>query len=158
MLDKLKAMLAGASSGPARLTEFKPDLQVAVCAILLEVARADQEFTEAERATIRRLLADRFTLGAAEVEGLIALAEEERRRSPDLWPFTNAIAKAYAPEEKLPLLVMVWQVILADARLDAQEDHLAHRLQQMLLVNHSVLMEAKRQARALAARENVGSA
>jgi uncharacterized tellurite resistance protein B-like protein len=158
MLDKLKALLAGGGSGSGRMTDFKPDLQVAVCAVLLEVAQADQEFAAVERETIRRLLGKRFALGAAEVDGLIALAEQERRRSPDLWPFTNAIAQAYAPDEKLPLLVMVWQVIFADARLDAQEDHLAHQLQQMLLVNHSVLMEAKRQARELAAREPVGSA
>ncbi len=151
MLDKLKGFFAGNDRGSPRMGAVRPDEQVAVCAVLLEVAEADRDFDPAERAMIVALLGERFALDAAEVEALIALTQAERSKSPDLWPFTTTIARSYTEAEKLPLLVMVWQVIFADQRLDPHEEHLARLLQGMLSVNHSVLMEAKRQARELAA-------
>lgn len=147
MLEKLKNLLA-APSGPTRLTETKPDLKVAVSAVLLEMANADGEFDPSERETIVVLLRDQFDMGAAEVEDLIALTEAERAKVPDLWPFTNAIARTYTPEEKLEVLVMVWQVVFADSRLDPHEEMLVRKLQLMLAVNHSVVIEAKTSARA----------
>jgi uncharacterized tellurite resistance protein B-like protein len=147
MLSKLKALLEIDEQGSARLTELKPEPQVAVCAILLEVARIDGDFDPAERETIVTSLREAYDLSLDEVEDLIALAEEERARHPDLWAFTNVIGRAYTPEEKLTVLVMVWQVIFADEVLDVHEDMLVHKLQHMLAVNHSVVMKAKRKAR-----------
>ena len=146
MLNKLKALLVLEEQSP-RLTEAKPDLKVAVCAVLLEVARADQDFDPVERRTIVTLLRRQFDISEAEVEELIAATEVERSGMPDLWPFTNAIRRIFSPDEKLDLLVMVWQVVFADEVLDAHEDLLVRKLTTMLSVNHSVVMEAKRRAR-----------
>jgi len=151
MLAKLKSLFAPAA-GPARMSDLRPEEPVAVCAILLEVAEADRDFAPEERETIVALLGEHFGLERGEVEALIDFTRAERARTPDLWPFTNAIARAYGEPEKLRLLEMVWQVIFADQRLDAHEDHLARRLQGMLSVNHSVLIEAKQRARAAASR------
>ncbi len=146
MLNKLKALLV-LEEQSARLTEAKPDPKVAVCAVLLEVARADQDFDPAERRTIVTVLRRQFELSEAEVEELIAATEAERSGTPDLWPFTNALRRVFSPDEKLDLLVMVWQVVFADEVLDAHEDLLVRKLTTMLSVNHSVVMEAKRRAR-----------
>ncbi len=152
MLDKLKAMLALDGQAPERLTDAKPEPQVAVCAILLEVARSDGEFADSERETIVILLRQAYDLSLDEVEDLIELTETERKRHPDLWAFTNVLGRAYTPAEKLELLVMVWQVVFADEVLDAHEDMLVRQLQLTLAVNHSVVMEAKRIAREKTAR------
>ena len=130
-----------------RLTESKPDPQVALCAILLEVAQADQDFDPDERKTIVKVLQDKFDLDHAEVEDLIALTEAERSKHPDLWAFTNSIGRGYTPEEKLSVMVMVWQVVFADQVLDAHEDMLVRKLQHMLAVNHSLVIKAKQMAR-----------
>ena len=147
MLNKLKAMLSAEQGASERLTESKPDPQVALCAILLEVAQADQEFDPDERKTIVKVLQDKFDLDNAEVEDLIALTEAERAKHPDLWAFTNAIGRGYTPEEKLSVMVMVWQVVFADQVLDAHEDMLVRKLQHMLAVNHSLVIKAKLMAR-----------
>lgn len=149
MLQKLKALLSAEQDTSERLTENKPEPQVAVCAILLEVAWADQDFDPDERRTIVKVLQDEFDLSHAEVEDLIALTETERSRHPDLWAFTNTIGRGYTPEEKLSVMVMVWQVVFADQVLDAHEDMLVRKLQLMLAVNHSLVIKAK-----LMAREN----
>ncbi len=148
MLDKLKALVAlEQRGGSKRLTEEKPEPQVAVCAILLEVARSDGDFAPSERETIVALLRQAYQLSLDEVEDLIELTDTERKRHPDLWAFTNLLGRSYTPEETLSLLVMVWQVVFADQVLDAHEEMLVRQLQPMLAVNHSVVMEAKRIAR-----------
>lgn len=146
MLDKLKSLFQ-TTPDSIRLTEVEPDMRVAVCALLLEAAEVDQQVPEEERLTIRRLLMREYELDQAAVEELIEATHKARGEMSDLWPFTHAIARAYSSEQKLDLLEMVWLVIFADDKLDPYEDQLARRLQQMLSVNHSVLMEAKSRAR-----------
>ncbi len=146
MLGKLKSFFHQ-ESGELRLTESAHDMRVAVCAILLEAAEADQQVPAEERRTIRLLLQREYELDDGAVEELIAETQRLRESAADLWPFTHAISRTYSPEQKLDLLQMVWLVIFADERLDPYEDQLARRLMTMLSVNHSVLMEAKRRAR-----------
>ena len=146
MLKILKSLLEG-TQGSVRQTEIKLEPQVAVCAVLLEVAHADQEFTEEERHRIAEMLQAHFDLDAGEAEELMTRAQGERAKTPDLWPFTRAISQNSTPEEKSQVLEMVWRVVFADGRLDAHEDQLVRKLQSMLAVNHSVVIAAKQRAR-----------
>jgi uncharacterized tellurite resistance protein B-like protein len=151
-MNKLKQLIAAPAMGLRgnRRTEA-PDPLVASCAILLEMAESDQDFTGEERRLIESLLQEKLGLSGEEVKALMVQTEKERARATDLFPFTHAIAESYTPEQKRTLLVMVWRVIFADGRLNPYEDQLAHRLQRMLAVNHSLLMEAKQLARQEAA-------
>lgn len=148
MLQRLKTLLKEATGSGHRGTQL-PDEQLAVCAILLEVAHADDEFAPEEFRVITDQLKTYFGLEPDAVEKLVALAEQERRDATDLWPFTSKIAREYTPDKKEALLTIVWQVIFADGKLDPYEDQLVRRFQSMLSVNHSVLMAAKAKARAL---------
>jgi uncharacterized tellurite resistance protein B-like protein len=143
LVGKLKGLLhVGKSKAGA-----PADPRVATCAILLEMAESDDDFDPQERGLIESMLQAHFGLDEGQVRGLIAQTEQARAHASDLFPFTHAIAEQYTPEQKLSLLVMVWRVIFADGRLNPYEDQLAHRLQRMLSVNHSLLMDAKRLAR-----------
>ena len=73
----------------------------------------------------------------------MARGEIERKRYTDLWPFTEAINRAYSTDEKRELLVMLWQVIFADRRLDSYEELLMRKLQPMLEVDQAMVMEAR---------------
>ena len=58
MIERLLSFLAGMEAPAA---EPKPDeLELAVAALLIEAARMDDEFDAGERATIERLLAERY--------------------------------------------------------------------------------------------------
>jgi uncharacterized tellurite resistance protein B-like protein len=159
MLDKIRQFIRhGDSGGSDRVTERVPEEQVAVAAILLEVANADMDFKPEEFREIMIQLRAYFGLSKEQVEELLEVSGAERERSTDLFPFTNAIARAYSPEKKQEVLTMVWQVIFADNRLDPYEDQLAGRLHNLLAVNHSVLMAAKAKAREIQkARADRGS-
>ena len=157
MLDKIKQFLSH-TSGSERITERVPEEQVAVAAILLEVAEADMNFKPEEFREIMIQLRAYFGLSKEQVEELLTVSSQERDKSTDLFSFTNAIARSYSPEKKQEVLTMVWQVIFADDRLDPYEDQLAGRLQTLLAVNHSVLIAAKTKAREIQkAREDRGS-
>ncbi len=133
----------------ALLTKLAPEDQVAVCAILLQVAEVDGEFVPEELEEIILQLRAYFGLSKLQAQELIGIAELRRAKSPDLLPFAKVIARSYSPEKKQEVLVMVWQVIYADNRLDPYEDQLAQRLQSILAVDHSVLMAAKAQAQTI---------
>jgi len=148
MLDKLKALWSPQTRS-RRMTEFNPDPAIAVCALLLEASEVDQESPPEEQAVVHALLRERFTLDENALERLLAETRLERSRSGDLWPFTHFLRRTYSPEQKLELLVMVWQVILADRRLDPYEEQWARRLPEMLAVNGSLMIEAKLKARTL---------
>jgi uncharacterized tellurite resistance protein B-like protein len=150
MLDKLKALLSVPASHP-RLTEFNPDPVVAVAALLLEASEVDQEAPPEEQAVVHKLLKERFGLADAGLEEVLAETRRVRKQAGDLWPFTHFIQRTYTPEQKRDLLIMVWQVIFADRRLDPYEEQWARRLPEMLAVNPSANIEAKLRAKALAA-------
>jgi len=146
MFDAIRSFLTDESRS-RRQSENLPDEQVALCAILVEVAEADRDFDPEEYKEIILQLRGHFSLETAEAEKLIELTQQERDKSTDLWPFTRMIGQTYSVEQKAEVLTMVWQVILADERLDPYEEQLARRLQTMLSVNQSVLMSAKEKAR-----------
>lgn len=146
MFDRIRSFLV--EEGSHRQSENLPEEQVALCAILLEVAEADRDFAPEEHREIILQLQGHFGLDATQVEKLIALTNEERGKSTDLWPFTRQIASSYSVPQKEAVLTSVWQIILADGKLDPYEEQLARRLQTMLSVNQSVLIAAKMKARA----------
>ncbi len=141
--DFLTEATGAASQGPTAL----PDERVAVCAVLLEVAEADKEFAPEEWQEVVLQLRAYFGLSEEQADALVRITQEEREGSSDLWPFTTTISREFTPEQKAEVLTMVWQVILADEKLDPYEDQLARRMQGLLSVNHSVLMTAKARAR-----------
>lgn len=118
-------------------------LRVAVCVLLLEAAHADADFAAEERAALEELVRARFDLDEDEVARLLALAEEQRRRSTDLFQFTRLLAESYDRARKLEVLELLWRVIYSDGRLEAHEDALVHKLAGMLGLKHRELIGLK---------------
>ena len=145
MLGKLKTLFANEfkdamSSGNANQPHR---LHIATCAILLEMAKIDGEFSDSERQNIISILKKNYHLADDEVSALIEASEEELEKSIDLWHFTNKINENYSPEEKMHIIETVWQVAFADGRLDQHEDYLMHKLAELLNIPHKHLIDAK---------------
>ncbi|MCK5254942.1 MAG: TerB family tellurite resistance protein [Deltaproteobacteria bacterium] len=129
-------------------TEIKEEdraerIQVATCALLLEVANSDDEFSDIERDNIVQILERDFELSDEYAKELMELSDKEREESIDLWQFTNLVNEHYSIEEKIKIIEMVWKVIYADGKLDKYEDHLAHKLSNLLKLTHKQLIDAK---------------
>jgi uncharacterized tellurite resistance protein B-like protein len=133
-------------------TEIKEEdraerIQVATCALLLEVANSDDEFSDIERDNIVQILERDFELSDEYAKELMELSDKEREESIDLWQFTNLVNEHYSIEEKIKIIEMVWKVIYADGKLDKYEDHLAHKLSNLLKLTHKQLIDAKLKVR-----------
>ena len=126
--------------GQAGITDPVP---VAVCALLLEMAHADGEFSADEMEEIVAVMEKDFGLLKEEAAEIVELAEEERRASIDLWQFSRLISDNCDQEEKLKILETLWTVIYVDGILDAHEDYLVHKLANVLDLSHRELMEVK---------------
>ena len=118
-------------------------LQVATCALFLEMAKMDDEFSDDERERILSILKKEFGLTDERAEELIGLAELELKASVDLWQFTNLINDAYSPEEKVKIMEMIWRVVYADGHLDKHEDYLVKKLTKLLNLRHREMIDAK---------------
>jgi uncharacterized tellurite resistance protein B-like protein len=119
------------------------DIRVAACALFLEMANIDGEFSHQEKENIISILKRDFDLSGEHALALLEAAEEELERSIDLWKFAKLINENYSREEKTRIIEMVWRVVYTDGRLDKHEDYLAHKLAKILRLSHKELIDAK---------------
>jgi uncharacterized tellurite resistance protein B-like protein len=144
MISKLKKLLVSdvkpESGSPEKI---KKKIVIATCVLLLEIAKADDEFSIEEKKVINSLLEKDFSLSGEEIEDIIKLAEEDRRESIDLWEYTHLINENFSQSEKIMLIEKVWEVIYADGTLDKFENYMVHKLADLLRLSHEDLISAK---------------
>jgi uncharacterized tellurite resistance protein B-like protein len=132
MIQRVLEFLTGRA--PPVLNEGADDLALAVTALLIEAARMDDGFDGEERATIERLLAERFDLAPTAVRALVEEAEAAVRHSTQFFPFTQEICKRLEPEARVKIIEMLWEVAYADGVHDPQEDMLVRRIAGLIYV------------------------
>lgn len=121
-------------------------LHLAACALLLELAHADDDFTETEATHIEVVLRRHFDLDEAEALELMELAEMERSQAIDLWQFTSLIRSSYDLGQKTLLAEIMWGLILADGQIARHEAHLLRKIANLLDLEPGYLSEAKKKA------------
>ncbi len=115
----------------------RPDpVAVAACALLLEIAHADDVFGEEERERILRAAREDLGVPPEDVDEVVRLAEEERRESVDLYQFTKLVAESFSRGQRLRLIEVIWGVVYADGVLTAAENQLARRIAELLGFQH----------------------
>jgi len=119
------------------------DVRIAVCALFLEMANADGEFSASERDHVVSLLKRQYGLSGGHVADLMEASQKGLQDSIDLWQFTNLINQNYSRDEKTRIIETVWQIVYTDGRLDKHEDYLVHKLAKLLRLTHKDLIDAK---------------
>jgi len=123
-------------------------VQLAACALLLELAYADDEFSSEERRHIEATLQRHFGLDEASGAELLRLAETARAESLDHFQFTRLVAAEYSLAQKMVLAEVMWGVILADGHLTDHETHLVRKMASLMQLEPAYLAEARRVAAA----------
>jgi uncharacterized tellurite resistance protein B-like protein len=127
--------------------DMETKIRIATCAILVEMAYSDDEFTKDERDHIIEILQNRFDLSSEEAHELIEIAEEELKGSIDIFRFTKIIKQNYSPEDRIRVLEEIWRIVYADGELSGHEDSLVHKLSFLLGLTHKQLIDAKLKAK-----------
>ncbi len=113
----------------------RPDLRLSVAVLLVEAARQDDRFDPKERAVIADLLTRKFDLSPAECAALLDAGEARARELVQLHGHTSAVFEQMAPEERVHLVEMLWDVAYADGVLDPEEDLLIRRIAGLIAVS-----------------------
>ena len=123
MINRLKSLLSKEPAA-AELASFG-DRPLALAVLLVEAAYVDGAFDDAERAKVGELARRRFELSDAETASLIETAESLHREAVDLVRFTRVVKDSFAPEERVKVIEMLWEVVYAGRphrRLRGQPD------------------------------------
>ncbi|MBL7647211.1 MAG: TerB family tellurite resistance protein [Candidatus Hydrogenedentes bacterium] len=141
MLKRFASLFGG---GPAEPLTAAPDtVHMATCVLMLEAARADNDFSDDERRHILSVLRQRFELTPEEAEELLEQAMTVHDESTSLHQFTREINTAFSVAEKVRIVEEIWRIFYADKYLDGHEDHLAAKLRNLLNLSHPVMIDAK---------------
>lgn len=131
---------------PSAETRAIPNIQVAACALFLELAHADGEFSIDERIRIEGALGRHFGLDEETTQELLVLAAEERRKSIDHFQFTRLINEQYDLGQKMVLVEVMWGVILADGQIADHEGYLVRKIGSLLNLEPGYLAQARKAA------------
>lgn len=145
MLSSLKKYFADniAVEKNASADSLDRSLQIATCALLVEMANSDDDFSNDEKARIVDILRNRFGMDDTQIDELFEITRQEIKNSLDLYGFARMINKQYNESQKIAVIELVWEVIYSDGQLSAYEDYLVHKYQKMLNLTHQQFVDAK---------------
>ncbi|HKK94681.1 MAG TPA: TerB family tellurite resistance protein [Longimicrobiales bacterium] len=138
----------GEGDPAARGTDARnPDVRMAACALMLELAWADDEFSDEEREHLESAVRRHWGLEEERADELIRVAEQERRQATDLFQFTRLIRQHYSLGQKMVLAEILWGLVYADGDLSSREDYLMRKISSLLDLKVAYLSEARNRAR-----------
>ncbi|MFZ5709680.1 MAG: TerB family tellurite resistance protein [Pseudomonadota bacterium] len=130
MLGRLLSGLSSPRSAP-RASEAP----LALAALLVRLARADDAFSDDERRRIDKVLSARYGLSSFEAAALRRGAEDLEAEAPDTVRFTRALKDAVPHEDRVSLVESLWIVALADGSRDPEEEALIRLVCSLLGIN-----------------------
>lgn len=98
------------------------DADVAVAALLVRLARADDRYSQAERRNIDRILVQRQNLDPDTAAEYRAAAEMIEAEAPDTVRFTRMIKDRVPLDARIGIVSAMWEVAYADGHRSPDED------------------------------------
>ena len=138
------------SKRPAAQKDAAPEsdpMQIAIAALMVEAARADERYEDREKRIIDRSLASGFQLPEEDVRKLRAQAEDVQSNANDIQQFTK-VAKEMSQEAKAGFVEQLWEIVLSDGDKDVFEDSLIRRICGLIYVEDRQSGEARARAAA----------
>ena len=121
-------------------------LHVAACALLLEIAYADDHFNESERTHIEAVMQRHFGLDEETAAALIEMAQAERKQAIDLYQFTSLIRESYDLGQKTLLAEIMWGLVLTDGEVQRHESYMLRKIANLLDLEPGYLSWARKRA------------
>lgn len=144
---RLRPSLAGNGNREgdgASADEARTRLHLAACALLLELAEADEKVSSLERAHIEAVLRRHFNLDADTARELMEVADIDRRTADNVHPFADLIRAHWDQGQKTLLAEIMWGLILADGQIARHEAHLLRKITSLLDLEPGYLSEPRR--------------
>lgn len=135
MFRRLLPRLLGEIPAGAALSH--DDAEVAVAALLVRLARADNRYGEAERQRIDTLLSLRQRLALDEIADRRAAAEMVEAEVPDTERLTTAIQTRIPHEHRAEIVAALWDLARSDGPETVWETAMVDRIAQLLGISEA---------------------
>lgn len=119
------------------------DLHVATVVILMEMAGSDNDIDVTEAETLCNSIATEFGIPEEEIPELVQIAISARAESGKIDQFVTLINKHFNEDQRTQILSMIWQVVLADGKIDRFEERFAVQMKTRFKLSEEDLAEAK---------------
>lgn len=144
LLESIKRLFGDAKEAQPQAAQSSIDpLHLAACVLLLDIAHADGEFSDAERVHIESVLERHFGLPPDSGRALMELADKERRGAVDHFKFTSQLQSSYDTGQKMVLAEIMWGIVLADGQIAEHEHYLTRKISNLLELEPGYLSAAK---------------
>ncbi len=136
MLKKIGQLFSQLSDEGAQGNALtQSDIQVASAALLVHAVFVDGHGAEEELSTLKDILIKQYELSDAELAELLTEAEVQEKSAVDLYGFTRTLTSHLDQDGRKDIVRMLWQIVLADGRVDEYESHLVKRVSELLGVS-----------------------
>jgi uncharacterized tellurite resistance protein B-like protein len=147
MIKKITKMFKGKKNNEnydwLREVNAQKRLEIATCALFIEMANADEKFLKVEKEKVIQIMKKLFDLDDEYVEELIELSERQVEESLSVFEFTSEINANSTDEEKYEIVKNLWRLILVDDELHPFEDYLIRKISNNLNFSHKDMIAAK---------------
>ena len=132
MLQSLKNIFAGDKSINIENDNKEVDL---LSGLMIEAANTDGEVTQEELNKISHSLINVFKEDPNVVEASLTKAFKNKDNSKSLYHYTSKLNKSYTDDQKIQLIEVLWEIILADNEVHDFETNLIRRLAGLLYIS-----------------------
>lgn len=125
------------------------ELKLAAAALLVRATVIDGEVDRSEHKVLGDVLSRRFELETGEVDALIREATQKEKDAVDLYGFTSVLKRRLDHSERMKIVEMLWEVVIADGVIHEFEANLVWRAAELLGVTSRdrVLMRKRVESR-----------
>ena len=132
MIQSLKNIFASDQILNAETENTEIDI---LSGLMIEAANTDGEITQEELNKISHSLINVFKEDPKAVEVSLTKAFENKDNSKSLYYYTSNLNKSYSNENKIKLIEVLWEIILADNEIHDFETNLIRRLAGLLYIS-----------------------
>ena len=132
MIQSLKNIFASDQILNAETENTEIDI---LSGLMIEAANTDGEVTQEELNKISHSLINVFKEDPRAVEVSLTKAFENKDNTKSLYYYTSKLNKSYSNENKIKLIEVLWEIILADNEIHDFETNLIRRLAGLLYIS-----------------------
>lgn len=124
----------------------QPNAQLALGALLVRIAFADQHYQASEVSQIDRILSATFDLKPLEAAKLRATCEALERHAPGTSEFARILRDEVSYADRKSLADAMWSIVLADGDVDKKEENLLSAIEVALGLSAEDIAQAREKA------------
>jgi len=146
MFEKIRGFFTGEQS---TLTVDKSgnaterDIHVATAVLLIEMAGSDNEIAREEAEAVCASIQAQFNLHEDEIPELVETAIAARSEAGKIDQFVKVVNENFNTKQRQRVLIMIWQIVLADGKIDKFEERFAKQMQARLQLSDEIAEEAR---------------